>query len=134
MTRAELEQRKYVRYQATHPNHRGTYPGIFALANGLASSGILSAEDWAEWRRANDRADAAYLNPTTVDASVYDRVINPTAQSWFKSTAKHILADLHFSEELLRRHHVEYRKLHSDDPGTVLYEDEVQIVVTPRLK
>lgn len=124
---------KYVRYQATCPNLRGTYPGIFALANGLAQSGELSAVDWGQWRRANDRADAAYPDPAAVDASVYDRKINPTAQSWFKSTAQHLLADLHFYEDLLRRHHVEYQVLHSDDPGTVLYEDEVQIVVRPRL-
>ncbi|BCW66534.1 hypothetical protein NicSoilB4_12970 [Arthrobacter sp. NicSoilB4] len=123
---------KYIRYQATHPNGRGTYPGIFALANGLASSGRLSAEDWADWRRANDRADAAYRDPATVDPFVYDRRINPRAQSWFKSTAKHLLEDLDFYTDLLRRHHVEFQKLYSADPGTVLYEDDVQIVVAPR--
>lgn len=129
----EAEERgKYIRYQAIHPNGRGTFPGIFALANGLASSGRLSAEDWADWRRANDRADAAYLDPATVDPSVYDRQINPRAQSWFKSSAKHLLGDLDFYTDLLRRHHVEYQKLCSDDPGNVLYEDDVQIVVAPR--
>lgn len=60
------------------------------------------------------------------------RMNNPTAQSWFKSTAKHLLEDLDFYTDLLRRHGVEYQELHSDDPGTVLYEDEVQIVVAPR--
>ena len=68
-----------------------------------------------------------------MDASVYDREINPTAQSWFKSTARHLLGDLQFYEDLLQRHQVQYQKLHSDDPGTVLYEDAVQIVVRPRL-
>ena len=128
------EQPRYVRYQAAIPNRRGTYPGIFALANGLATCGRLSAEDRAAWRRANDRADRAYMDPATVDASVYDREISPTAQSWFKSTAKHLLADLYFYEDLLQRYGVEYHVMTSDDPGTLLYEDDVQIVVAPRLR
>lgn len=132
--RPAAEQPMYVRYQARHPNGRGTHPGIFALANGLANTGMLSDDDWAAWRHANDRFDSAYVDPATVDASVYDREINPTAQSWFKSTAKHLIADLHFYEDLLRRHEIEFQVLRSDDPGTLLYEDEVQIVVAPRWK
>ncbi|MET4096330.1 methyltransferase domain-containing protein [Arthrobacter sp. UYCu712] len=131
--RPAAEQPRYVRYQARHPNGRGTYPGIFALANGLADGGKLSKEDRAAWRQANDRFDSACPDPATVDASVYDRGINPTAQSWFKTTAKHLLADLPFYKELLRRHGIEFHVLHSDDPGSLLYEDEVQIVVAPRL-
>ncbi|MEC5179418.1 hypothetical protein [Arthrobacter sp. CG_A4] len=127
----QCEQPKHVRYQAVSPNRRGLFPGIFALANGLANSGRLGPPDWTAWRRANDRADAAYLDPMTVDASVYDRAINPTAQSWFKNTATNLPADLHFYEDLLRRYGVEYRMLRSDDPGIVLYEDDVQIVVAP---
>lgn len=50
-----------------------------------------------------------------------------------QSTAKHLLADLHFYEDLLQRYGVEYHVLTSDDPGTLLYEDHVQIVVAPRL-
>ncbi|MGW9412553.1 hypothetical protein [Arthrobacter cupressi] len=127
-----VEQPKYVRYQAVLPNRRGTYPGIFALANGLAASGRLSSADWAAWRNANDRADAAYTDPATVDTSVFDRSINPTAQSWFKTTAVHLLADVSFYEDLLRRYGIGYEVLRSDDPGIVLYEDEVQVVVMPR--
>jgi len=127
------EQPRYVRYQAIIPNGRGTRPGTFALANGLAASGKLSVEDQAAWRRANDRADCAYTDPTTVDASVYDREINPTAQSRFKSTATHLLADLPFYEDLLQRYGIEYQILTSGNPGIPLYEDDVQIVVAPHL-
>ncbi len=126
------EGRRYVRYQAVVPNGRGTYPGIFALANGLARSGRLSPEDWAAWRDANDRADAAYTDPSTIDASVFSREVNPTAQSWFKATATHLLADVGYYGDLLSRYQIEYEVLTSDDPGTLIYEDEVQIVVVPR--
>ncbi|MBT2555368.1 hypothetical protein [Arthrobacter sp. ISL-5] len=122
----------FVRYQATAPNGRGSYPGIFALANGLENSGKLSSEDWASWRCANNHYDAAYVDPSTVDESIYDRAINPLAQSWFKSTATHLLVGLDFYTDLLRRYDVEWQVLYSDDPGILLYEDDVQIVVTPR--
>ena len=92
----QCEQPKFVRYQAVSPTRRDLFPGILALANGLANSDRLNPEDWTAWRRANDRADAANLDPMTVDASVYDRAINPTAQSWFKNTATNLPADQHF--------------------------------------
>jgi hypothetical protein len=123
---------RFVRYQATTPNGRGSYPGIFALANGLANSGKLSSEDWASWRCANYHDDAAYVDPSTVDESIYDRAINPSAQSWFKSSATHLLVGLDFYTDLLRRYGVEWQVLYSNDPGILLYEDDVQIVVTPR--
>jgi hypothetical protein len=63
---------KYVRYQAGIPNSRGRHPGIFNLANGLAREGRLSSRDWASCRRSNDHYDSAYLNPSTVDKSIYD--------------------------------------------------------------
>lgn len=40
----------YVRFQSAVPNRRGAFPGVFALANGLAGDGRLSAEDLRLWR------------------------------------------------------------------------------------
>lgn len=96
---------KYVRYQAGIPSSRGRHPGIFNLANGLARDGRLNSQDWASWRRSNDHYDSAYLNPSTVDKSIYDHAIN--------------------------RYGVEWQVLHSNDPGRLLYEDDVQIIVAP---
>jgi hypothetical protein len=64
-----------------------------------------------------------------VDRSVYDRAINPSAQSWFRRTAAHLVAGVEFYTDLLHRYDVGWRVLYSNDPGTVLYEDDVQIVV-----
>ena len=124
-------EQKFVRYEASMPNGRGLHPGIFALANGLAKDGRLSAEDWASWRSANAHYDAAYADPSTVDRSVYDRAINPAAQSWFKRTAAHLVTGVEFYTNLLHRYGVGWRVLYSNDPGRVLYEDDVQIVVAP---
>ncbi|WP_104061549.1 hypothetical protein [Arthrobacter sp. 4R501] len=122
---------KYVRYQAGMPNGRGRQPGIFNLANGLARDGRLSSQDWASWRRSNDHYDSAYLNPSTVDKSIYDHAINPTAEAWFKCTAGHLLVRVEFYTDLLSRYAVEWQVLHSNDPGRLLYEDGVQIIVAP---
>jgi len=121
----------FVRYQATDPNSRGSYPGIFALANGLARAGLLGAEDWAAWRVANDRADALYADPSTTDPRIYDRDANPGAQAWFKVSAGHVLAELPFYEDLLARHGVGVERVHSSNPGRILYEDDVQVIVVP---
>lgn len=97
-------EQQFVRYEASMPNGRGLHPGIFALANGLAKDGRLSAEDWASWRSANDHYDAAYADPSTVERSVYDRAINPTAQSWFKRTAADLVTGVEFYKDLLHRY------------------------------
>ena len=120
-----------MRYEASMPNGRGLHPGVFALTNGLAKDGRLNAQDWASSRRANDHYDAAYADPSTVDRSVYDRAINPSAQSWFKRTAAHLVTGVEFYTDLLHRYGVGWRVLYSNDPGKVLYEDDVQIVVAP---
>lgn len=122
---------KFVRYEARSPNGRGRHPGIFALANGLANDGKLSDQDWAAWRSANDHYNAAYADPSTVDRAIYDRAINPSAQSWFKRTATHLLIGVDFYTDLLNRYDVGWQKLYSNDPGRILYEDDVQIVVAP---
>ncbi|MGR0160229.1 hypothetical protein [Paenarthrobacter nitroguajacolicus] len=118
-------ERRFVRYQSTDPDSKGRYLGIFALANRLAKEGSLSPEDWGRWRRANDFYDAAYVTP---EASFYAR---PDAQAWFKLTATHLLDKTDLYIDLLRRYDIPCKAVYSGDPGTVLYEDDVQVVVIP---
>ncbi|GAB3533655.1 hypothetical protein GCM10027403_08050 [Arthrobacter tecti] len=121
----------YVRFQSAHANAHGRYAGIFGLANGLAREGQLSAADHAWWRTSNDWCNAAYPDPSTVDASIYDRAVNPAAQAWFKGSAAPLLAKVDEYMELLQRYGVECVRVTSKDPGRVLYEDDFQIVVDP---
>ncbi|WOH18078.1 hypothetical protein IRJ34_17240 [Paenarthrobacter sp. GOM3] len=119
-----MEQR-FVRYQSTTPDAKGRYLGIFALANRLAKDGRLSPEDWGRWRSANDFYDAAYATP---GAAIYE---SPQAQAWFKLSATHLLDRIGFYSDLLRRHDVPCDAFYSADPGTILYEDDVQVVAIP---
>lgn len=122
---------RYIRFQSAVPNRRGGFPGVFALANGLRSDGLLSAEDAAWVRASNDRANAAYADPSVISPDCYDPVLNPGARSWFRATA-HELLDL-TSEylQLLDRYGVRWVELRTNDPGRITHADEAQVVAVP---
>ncbi|MFE3251983.1 hypothetical protein [Streptomyces sp. NPDC059209] len=122
----------YIRFQSPTRSPRGHFPGIFALANGLARGGRLTAEQWSFWRTNNDWYDAAYPDPAKSDPAVYDHAVNPGATAWFKSTAGELLARVPGYLDLLAAHDVACVRLTSPvAPGRVVYEDGSQIVVVP---
>ena len=121
----------FVRYQATELSRRGNRVGIFGLANSLAAEGKLSGEDHEWLASANAWYNAAYPNPTAADPNVYDRDLHPHAQAWFKRTAVHLLARVPGYLALLTRYGVQWEEVRSAHPGTVIYEDDAQIVVDP---
>lgn len=127
----ELVQERYIRYQGVEANHRGQFPGIYGLANGLARAGKLSPGDYLWWQAANAFGDAAYPDPSALHSEVYNRQINPHAQAWFKTSAKHLIAYTAGYLVLLRKYGVAVVELRSNNPGALLYEDSVQIVVNP---
>lgn len=73
----------FVRFQASVPNARGYFPGVFALANGLGRSGRLVDAERRFWQDGNDWYEANLTDPSKVDPSVYDRSLNPGATAWF---------------------------------------------------
>lgn len=121
----------YLRFEAAVPNARGVHVGIFGLANSLARSMQLSPEDWTWWRENNDWLDAAYPDPGTVDPTLFDKSVYPSTSCWFKATAEHLLDRVPGYLRLLDRYDVRWRELRSTDPGRILYQDLVQVVITP---
>ncbi|MFG3185937.1 hypothetical protein [Streptomyces nigra] len=128
---SDSEGVQYLRFQSPHRNDRGRFTGVFGLVNNLAREGRLSEEQEAFRRLNNKWYDAAYPDPSTVDATVYDEEVNPGAAAWFKPSATHLLARVPGYLEILAAHGVDCQVLRSTDPGQVVYEDEVQIVVVP---
>lgn len=122
---------EYLRYEAAEPTPRGTFPGVFGLANGLAHSGRLAPEDWAWWRAHNDLLNDAYPDPTSVDPTVYDRNLHPDARAFFRTDAHDLLEVTRGYLGLLDRHDVGWREIRTYDPGRILYEDHVQVVAEP---
>ena len=121
----------FIRYQSAVPNRRGSFPGVFALANGLRDEGVLTEVDAYWLRAANDHANAAYVDPTSVDPDCYNRATNPGARSWFKSNATTLLDMTAEYLGLLDRYHVPWVELRTRTPGRLVYEDAVQIVAVP---
>lgn len=122
---------RYRRFQSAVPNRRGTYPGVFAMANALADEGLLSMADERWLRSANDRANAAYPDPTEASPGCYEREANPGARSWFKETAG-ILFELTVPYlELLDRYGIAWTELATTMPGRIVHEDDVQVVAVP---
>jgi hypothetical protein len=123
----------YVRFESALPNARGSYTGIFGLANGLARAGRLSAADWEWWRASNDWYNAAYRDPASVDPTLFDKARHPRATCWFRDSAEHLLRRVPGYLALLDRYGLAWRERSSADPGLIHYADDVQVVVTPYL-
>ena len=122
----------YIRYQSPAPNARGAFTGIFGLVNSLARDGLLTVEEERFRRTNNDWYDAAYADPSKVDRTVYDPAINPLAASWFRTgAADWLLGPLPGYLQILQAHKVPCVKLHSTDPGRIIYSDPHQVVVVP---
>ncbi|MEO3977210.1 hypothetical protein [Streptomyces sp. CAU 1734] len=127
-----MRETVYVRFQGVERSPHGHFPGVFALANGLAREGRLSEEEYRFWRSANDWYDTHYTNPSDADPTVYDRERNPGAVAWFKPAAVHLIERVDGYLRLLRAHGVACVRVESRDPGTIVYEDAEQIVAVPR--
>lgn len=121
----------FVRFQSAVPNRRGTFPGIFAMANGLRDAGVLSPEDDRWLRRMNAHGERAYTDPSTVVADCYDRERNPGARSWFRESADELLAIARAYTQLLDRSRVPWSELRTSTPGRIVYADSVQVVAVP---
>lgn len=121
----------YLRYRSPHRNVRGHFTGLFGLVNTLAREGRLTPEQEAFRRAGNDWYNAAYPDPSTVDPTVYDPEVNPGAAAWFKPSATHLLERVPGYLEILAAHGVDCELVRSADPGRVVYEDDVQVVVVP---
>ncbi|CAM5590474.1 hypothetical protein SALBM311S_03195 [Streptomyces alboniger] len=122
---------QYVRFQSPHRNSRGHFTGVFGLVNNLARERRLSDGQESFRRSNNSWYDAAYTDPSTVDPTIYDHETNPGAAAWFKPSATHLLARVPGYLDILAAHDVDCSVLHSTDPGRVIYEDSVQVVVVP---
>src|ERR1700742_4715349 len=121
----------FIRYESDRPEPSGLRIGVFGLANRLARSGRLSPADQAFWRSGNDWYNAAYADPGAVDPNLFDKEVNPVVECWFKESAVHLLERVPGYLDLLSRYGVRCVERRSADPGVVLYEDDVQIVVRP---
>jgi hypothetical protein len=93
--------------------------------------GELSVADIRWWQQANAFGDPSYPDPTSVVSDVYDRVRNAGAEVWFRTTAADLVGHARSYVRLVERYGVVCVERRSSSHGTIVYEDDVQIVVVP---
>jgi len=117
---------EYVRFRSTSPNKNGLHVGVFGLVNGLGRNWMLAPDEWRFWRENNDWYDAAFPQPP-----VYREKVHPRAAAWFKSTASDFLERVPGYLAILDAHRIAWEEVRTTDPGTIIYEDEYQVVAIP---
>lgn len=106
-----------------------SFVGLFTQAYDLRDSHDLERheeeriEDFLGWMRKNLEA------PKCLDEPENERAI-----CWFKHTAKTPLEKAWEVVSLLRERGVPIEMIKTDDPGTIIYEDEWQVAAKPRKK
>jgi hypothetical protein len=63
--------------------------------------------------------------------TLFDRSINSRVECWFRISAEHLVTRAHEYLRLLDLYGVGWIERREDNPGRILYEDDVQIVVVP---
>jgi hypothetical protein len=119
---------RFIRYQSSHPNRHGRFPGIFAVVNGLAWAGRLTVEQYEYWRTNNDWYHATLPLPPT---EVYHPQRNPGAIAWFRATATRFLEPVAGYLAILDVHGLGHVEMRSDTPGRIVYEDDYQVIAAP---
>ncbi|NRQ31592.1 hypothetical protein HII36_07010 [Nonomuraea sp. NN258] len=119
----------YVRFQVRYYGRLGVPVGIFAACHHLRMGGRLTPADdrlFADvdnWFIARLPYPPYYADGNTIGAV-----------PWFKPAAASLMVALAPLESLLRRYGIPYDVVRSDDPGTLVYEDDFQIGVLPHVR
>jgi len=98
--------------------------GIFGACHHLRRAGRLSAEDDQRFTEID-----AWFDRELVTPPFYQDGNSIKGITWFKQSATRLLEALGPLREILERYEVPYDIVESDDPGTIVYEDEFQVGV-----
>ncbi|WP_208115298.1 hypothetical protein [Nocardia ignorata] len=121
----------FVRFQAVVQSRSGWFPGVFALVNGLSRAGRLTTAEEHFRQRENAWYHCNLVDPSVADPSVYDRQLHPGAAAWFKPSATEMISRVDGYTRILDAHGIGWARVHSGNPGRILYEDVHQIIAKP---
>jgi len=108
-------------------SHSHSPQGVFQAAIELRDSGQLEAyeEEWLE-------RDLGWLRMHLPSPSCLRDEGNHRAICWFKPTARSAIDRVRGIVALLETHGLTVRMVTTAEPGSVIYEDEWQVVAKPR--
>jgi hypothetical protein len=115
---------RFVRFQVRYNGKLGLPVGIFGACHHLRRAGRLSPEDDRLFSDVDAWFDRALPEPP-----FYRDGNSLKAITWFKKSAIHLIDALRPLREILERYDVPYDVIETDDPGTIVYEDEFQVGV-----
>lgn len=114
---------KYYRFQIADVSKVTGQPlGLFAVVDRLKKAGQLSADNIAKHTRIVNWFETNLANPP-----FYETGNNEKCITWFKETSRTMLAMMEDLRVIARDSGVECRKVVTEDPGKIVYEDEFQI-------
>ncbi len=118
----------YLRFVLTEVDEDSTRKkGILVAGHELRDERELSREDHARLVQLLEWFNAHLEIPRVLQEGEHERAL-----SWFKAEAAEPIAKTWELVHLLRAHGVLVELLKTADPGHVLYEDDWQLVATPR--
>jgi hypothetical protein len=117
---------EYVRFRSRYPSATGLKIGVFGLVNTLGRRGMLTPDEERFRRQNNDWYNAAYPEP-----DVYGPDTDPLAECWFKVTSGELMTRVTGYLTILDAHRIAWEEVRTTDPGTILYEDDWQVVAVP---
>jgi HAD superfamily hydrolase (TIGR01509 family) len=128
--RRVAEKRRYLRVQAGYRGRLGVEIGVFVAVDHLRRAGRLTVEQEALYFDIDDWFNEHLPNP-----GFYADGNSVGAVTWFRDP---VPAEMRQRVEqlsgILRAHEVACETAWSDDPGTVVYEDEYQVGVVPYVR
>ena len=100
--------------------------GVLVAAHELRDGGDLTAHEHSDLRSALSWFNEHLFVPAMLEAREHRRAI-----SWFKPAASEAIRRMWHLKKLLDLHGVHVEVLRTSDPGTVVYEDDWQVIAKP---
>ena len=120
----------YLRVQARYVGRIGAEVGVMVAVDHLRRAGVLDAEQQALYLDIDDWFLEHLPNPP-----FYGDGNSIGAVTWFKTPVPpEMESRVEQLRGLLRAHGVEHDVVHSDSPGEIIYEDDFQVGVVPRVR
>lgn len=104
----------------------GHTTGILVCAHTLRDEGDLSSQEHLELRDA-----LSWFNEELFVPKVLERAEHRRAISWFKPAAGEAIRRMWHLKSLLDRHGHHVEVLRTSTPGTIVYEDDWQVIAKP---
>lgn len=120
----------FLRVQATYRGRLGVEVGIFVAVDHLRRAGVLTAHEEATYLDVDDWFTEHLPNP-----DFYGDGNTVGAVTWFRTPVPAAMQDrVDLMCAILRAHGVPFDVVHATDPGTLVYEDDLQVGVVAHLR